>query len=253
MRLRRFQKYWPACLTLASFFLLWELIVRAAGISSSVLPPPSLVITFSAPYWDVLVGHTWQTLLEASVGLVVATVLGFITALLLDLSAPVRRSLYPLLVSSQTIPIIALAPLLLIWLGYGLLPKVIMVILYCFFPVAVAMASGLAMVDRQQANLFRTMKASRWQLLKFVSIPSSLPSFFAGLKIAVTYSMTAAIVGEYVGASKGLGIFIQTSANAHAIPLVFAAIFVTAIVSLLLFILVAYIERTVQPWRYKKI
>ncbi len=114
------------------------------------------------------------------------------------------------------------------------------------------MASGLASVDPEQVNLFRSMRATRVQTLRLLKIPSALPAFFAGLQIAVAYAMTGAIVGEYVGAYKGLGIFIQTSANAHAVPLVFAAIFVTAIISLLLFAIVLLLERLLLPWHYLK-
>ncbi|HUC20227.1 MAG TPA: ABC transporter permease, partial [Candidatus Polarisedimenticolaceae bacterium] len=230
MNIKNLSAYSPAVMAVAMFFLLWELAVRIGHISSTILPAPSLIVSFSAPYWGVIAEHSLQTLLEAVTGLMAAVVLGVAAALALNLSTAVRKALYPLLVSSQTIPVIALAPLLLIWLGYGLLPKVIIVTMYCFFPIAIATAAGLASVDPQQINLFRTMKASRLQLLRFVSIPTALPAFFSGLKIAVAYSMTGAIVGEYVGASKGLGIFIQTSANAHAVPLVFAAIFFTAII-----------------------
>ncbi len=251
MKSKKLLDYLPAFIVLLAFFIIWELGVRLSHISDNILPAPSLIITFSAPYWKELLSHTLQTILEAMAGLLAAVFCGVVAAIMLDSSATIRKAIYPLLVSSQTIPIIALAPLLLIWLGYGLLPKVIIVALYCFFPITIAMAGGLSSVDYQQINLFRTMRASNLQILKLVKVPAALPSFFSGLKIAVAYAMIGAIVGEYVGAYKGLGIFIQTSANAHAIPLVFAAIFVTAIISLLLFGLVGLIERKMLPWRYR--
>lgn len=248
----KLKSYLPALFLTVSLFAAWEIIVRSAHISDNLLPAPSHIVSYSTPYWSVLLEHAGQTLLEASAGLLAAVILGALTALTLDSSAPVRKALYPLLVTSQTIPIIALAPLLLVWIGYGMLPKVIIVTLYCFFPITIALAAGLASVDRDQANLFRTMRASYWQTLQFLKIPSALPHFFAGLKIAVAYAMTGAIVGEYVGAYKGLGIFIQTSANAHAVPLVFAAIFVTAVISLLLFAMVILLERLLTPWRSRE-
>lgn len=251
MKFKTLLNYLPALIVLLSVLAVWEIGVRLTRVSDNILPAPSLIITFSAPYWQILLSHAFQTMLEAMLGLLAAIFLGVITAILLDASALVRKAIYPLLVSSQTIPIVALSPLLLIWIGYGLLPKVIIVTLYCFFPITIAMAGGLAAVDSQQINLFRSMRASNLQILKMVKIPSAMPSFFSGLKIAVAYSMIGAIVGEYVGAYKGLGIFIQTSANAHAIPLVFAAIFITAIFSLLLFGLVGLIERKMLPWRYR--
>ena len=246
---RRLLVYVPAVLTSLGLLIIWESVVRLAHISDNILPAPTHIISYAAPYWSVIAGHAWQTLLEALIGLLAAVGLGVLTAIALDSSAIIRQALYPLLITSQTIPIIALAPLLLIWIGYDLLPKVIIVTLYCFFPITIALASGLASVDPDHINLFRTMRASYWQTLKILKIPSALPAFFAGLKIAAAYAMTGAIVGEYVGAYRGLGIFIQTSANAHAVPLVFAAIFVTAIISLLLFGLVVLSERLLTPWR----
>ncbi len=252
MKYKLLKSYLPALLLTLLVLALLELVVRLAHISDNILPAPSHIVNYSAPYLLVLLGHAWQTVMEAVIGLLAAVALGSITAVLLDTSASVRKALYPLLVTSQTIPIIALAPLLLVWIGYGLLPKVIIVTMYCFFPITIAMASGFASVNHEQANLFRTIGASYWQTLKYLKIPSALPSFFAGLKIAVAYAMTGAIVGEYVGAYKGLGIFIQTSANAHAVPLVFAAIFVTALVSLLLFGLVYLLEHLLLPWNFHK-
>ncbi len=249
--IKRAQVYIPALLLSSLLLLTWEFVVRLGHVSDNILPAPSHIINYSTPYIPVLLSNAWQTLLEAVIGLLVATALGVVTAVALDASVTIRKALYPLLISSQTIPVIALAPLLLVWIGYGLLPKVITVTLYCFFPITIAMAGGLASVDQDQINLFRVLRASRWQTLRLLKIPSALPAFFAGLKIAVAYAMTGAIVGEYVGAYNGLGIFIQTSANAHAVPLVFAAIFMTAVISLLLFGLVNLLEKLFLPWRYQ--
>src|SRR3989440_8145138 len=177
-----------------------------------------------------------------------ATLLGLLLAILLDASNWLRRAIYPLLITSQTIPIIALAPLLLIWLGFGLEPKIIVVALYCFFPIAVACADGLAGAEPELINLLRSMRASRWQILWLVRLPGAMPAFFSGLRIAATYGVTGAIFGEYVGAYQGLGIYMQLSFNSHAIVLVFAAILVTAALSLLLFGLVSLIERIALPW-----
>jgi ABC-type nitrate/sulfonate/bicarbonate transport system permease component len=249
---RVFESLGPALGLALALSLAWELLVRVTHVSDRILPAPTAIAAALVGHWDVLANHTFQTVLEAVIGLAVSVVLGVVTAIILDSSATVRRAVYPLLVTSQTIPIIALAPLLLIWLGFGLLPKVIIVILYCFFPIAIATASGFAGIAREQLDLFRSLRATYWQTLTQLKIPATLPSFFAGLKIAVTYSVIAAIIGEYVGAYQGLGVFIQTSANSHAVPLVFAAIFVTAAVSMLLFALVMLAEHLLIPSRLKK-
>ncbi len=248
MKLRRIAGYGPAILLAAALLACWELYVRAGQVSPRILPAPSDIVQALINNWGIISVNTLQTLLETVIGMAAATLFGLLMAITLDISLWTRRAIYPLLVISQTIPIVALAPLFLIWMGFGLEPKVIVVILYSFFPIAVACADGLASAEPEMLNLLRSMRASRWQILQLVRLPGAMPAFFSGLRIGVTYSMTGAIVGEFVGAYQGLGIFMETSANSGAIDLVFAAIFVTALVSLLLFGLVSLIERIALPW-----
>src|SRR5437588_12969967 len=248
MKLRWLAGYGPAFGLAASLLAIWELYVRTGQISASVLPTPTAIVQALIDNWDVISVHTLQTLLETVLGIAAATLLGLLLAVMLDISQWVRRAVYPLLVTSQTIPIIALAPLLLIWLGYDIRPKLIVVTLYCFFPIAVACADGLAGAEPELIKLLRSMRASRWQILWLVRLPGALPAFFSGLRIAATYSVTGAIVGEFVGAEKGLGIYVQREANSFATVEVFAAILVTAALSLLLFGLVSLIERIALPW-----
>jgi ABC-type nitrate/sulfonate/bicarbonate transport system permease component len=146
---------------------------------------------------------------------------------------------------------IALAPLLIVWFGFGLGPKVIVVTLYCFFPIAVACADGLFSIDADLIRLMRSMRASRWQILWLVQLPGAMPSFFSGLRLAATYSMTAAIFGEFVAAEQGLGVYMKLAFNARVIVLVFAAIVVTALLSLFLFGFVSFIERLALPWYHE--
>jgi len=248
MKLRWVAGYGPAFVLAVALLAFWELYVRSGQVNPAVLPSPTAIIQALIDNWDVISVHTLQTLLETVLGMAAATLLGLLLAVLLDISSWTRRAIYPLLVTSQTIPMIALAPLLLIWFGFDLGPKVIVVTLYCFFPIAVACADGLASADPELMKLLRSMRASRWQALWLVRLPGAMPAFFSGLRIAATYSVTGAIFGEYVGAYQGLGIYMQTSANSHAIILVFAAILVTAVLSLLLFGLVSLIERIALPW-----
>ena len=248
MKLRWIAGYGPAFVLAVTLLACWELYVRFGQISAAVLPTPTGVVQALVDNWDVISGHTLQTLLETVLGMAAATLLGLLLAVMLDISPWVRRAVYPLLVTSQTIPMIALAPLLLIWFGFDLGPKVIVVTLYCFFPIAVACADGLASADPELIRLLRSMRASPWQILWLVRLPGAMPAFFSGLRIAATYSVTGAIFGEYVGAYQGLGIYMQTEANSHVIVLVFAAILVTAVLSLLLFGLVSVIERIALPW-----
>ncbi len=248
MKLRGITGYGPAFVLAVGLLAFWELYVRSGQISPTILPTPTGIVQALIDNWDVISVHTLQTLLETVLGMAAATLLGLLLAALLDISSWTRRAIYPLLVTSQTIPMIALAPLLLIWFGFDLGPKVIVVTLYCFFPIAVACADGLASADPELMKLLRSMRASRWQALWLVRLPGAMPSFFSGLRIAATYSVTGAIFGEYVGAFQGLGVYMKTSANSHVIVLVFAAILVTAVLSLLLFGLVSMIERIALPW-----
>lgn len=248
MKFRWLAGYGPAFVLAITLLALWEVYVRSGQISVQVLPTPTAIAQALANNWSILYDNTVQTLLETVLGMAAATALGLVLAVMLDLSSWSRRAIYPLLVISQTIPIIAIAPLLLIWLGFDIGPKIIVVTLYCFFPVAVATADGLASAEPDLLNLLKSMHASRWQILWLVRLPGALPSFFSGLRIAATYSVTGAIFGEYVGAVKGLGIYMELSANSHAIVLVFAAIVITAVLSLMLFGLVNLVERLALPW-----
>ncbi|GCE30474.1 nitrate ABC transporter permease [Dictyobacter alpinus] len=251
MSLKRLAGYGPAVVLAISIFLLWELVVRVNLVNIHLLPTPTSIVQALIANWDVISIHTLQTSLETVLGLAIATVLGLVLAVLLDLSPWIRRSVYPLLITSQTIPMVALAPLLVIWFGLDLTPKIIVVTLYCFFPIAVACADGLASTDPDLMKLLQSMRASRWQILWLVRLPGALPAFFSGLRIAATYSVTGAIVGEYVAAEQGLGLYMKTAASSNAIVLVFAAIVVTALLSLLLFGLVSLLEYIALPWHQR--
>jgi ABC-type nitrate/sulfonate/bicarbonate transport system permease component len=248
MTLRRLAGYGPAIVLTLALLALWELYVRAGQVSVQVLPSPIAIVQALMNNWNIIYDNTLQTLLETVLGLAIAALLGLLLAITLDISSWMRRAVYPLLITSQTIPIIALAPLLLIWIGYDIRPKLIVVTLYCFFPIAVATVDGLASAEPELIKLLHSMRATRWQILRLVRLPGAMPAFFSGLRIAAAYSVIGAIFGEYVGAEKGLGIYMQKAANSFATINVFAAILVTTILSLLLFGLVSLIERLALPW-----
>jgi ABC-type nitrate/sulfonate/bicarbonate transport system permease component len=196
--------------------------------------------------------HTWQTLKETWLGLALALSVGLGLALLVDSSSLLRRTIYPLLVTSQTVPILALAPLLIIWFGYGIVPKVIVVALVCFFPIVVSTADGLRVADPDLIALLRAMGASGRQIFLKVRVPGALPSFFSGLKIAITYSVVGAVIGEWVGASQGLGIFMIRSSKNFLTDRVFAAIAVTSLLSIVMFAVVMLLERSLLPWYFAR-
>lgn len=243
--------YLPAAVILA-LILLWEGCVWIMDVPQWLLPAPTAV---AKAFWstrDQLAPHVGQTLLETALGISVAITLGVIVAALLDFSPWLRRVIYPLLVLSQTIPILALAPLLIIWFGFGIVPKVIVVTLFCFFPIAINTTDGLAAAEPELIDLFRSMGASWRQIWQKVRLPAALPYFFSGLKIAATYSVVGAIVGEWVGAKQGLGIYLLRSSASFKTDQVFTAIAITSLLSILLFLTVFLLERWTMPWYFHK-
>jgi ABC-type nitrate/sulfonate/bicarbonate transport system permease component len=238
----------PALL-LATLFAAWELYVKLSGISPVTLPAPSRIAEVAYENRGALWDHSVVTVKEAIIGLAVSVAIGVAFALLIDAFAPARRALYPLLVGSQTVPIVVIAPLLILWFGFELTPKIVVVTLYTFFPITVAFASGLAATDAEALVLMRTLGASRIQTLRLLRVPQALPYLFAGLRIAVTYAVVGAVFAEWSGATRGLGIYVLLMKNSFRTDLVFAGIFLIALLSLLLFLLVGLVERLVVRWR----
>jgi ABC-type nitrate/sulfonate/bicarbonate transport system permease component len=238
----------PPLLLILFLVALWQLVADQGGLSAFILPSPTGVAQAAWETRDLLLPAIGTTLVETMIGLTIATLLGIAIAAGIDLSATVRRALYPILVASQTVQILAIAPLLIIWFGFGMAPKVFIVVLICFFPLALNTADGLASADPEQVDLLRAMNAKRGQIWRMVRLPSAMPAFFTGLRIAVTYSVVGATIGEWVGGSGGLGLYMLRSKNALATDQVFVAIVVTSIISIGLFVFVYLIERRALPW-----
>jgi len=240
----------PAGLLVVGLLLMWEVYVQVSQIRPTILPGPLRVLTALVDSWEIILENAGQTLLETAIGFGVALAGGLGFAILLDRSAILKRAIYPLLVASQTVPLVAIAPLLVIWFGYDIVPKIIVVWLVCFFPIVVAGVDGFAATDADTSKLFKSMGAKPGQLFWKLRLPSALPFLFSGIRIAITYSVAGAILGEYVGAEKGLGIFIQRVKNSGRNDLVFAAVLVTALVSVSLFLAVSLLQRRVMPWYF---
>jgi ABC-type nitrate/sulfonate/bicarbonate transport system permease component len=238
----------PPAVAVALFLLIWQGYTIATGLPRTVLPSPVAVGEVLLADIPILLHHSEVTLVETFAGFAAALVVGLLFALLIDRSALLRRAVYPLLVASQTVPSIAYAPLLVIWFGYEILPKVLVVLIYCFFPITVAALDGFRATDPDLIRLFRTFGATPRQIFFKVRFPHALPAIFSGIRIAITYSVTGAVVGEYVGAVDGLGIYMQRVKNSFQVDRVFAAILVIALVSVGLFVLVSWVERLVIPW-----
>jgi ABC-type nitrate/sulfonate/bicarbonate transport system permease component len=249
-RNRWLHEVYPPLLLIGFALLAWQVGAARSGLSAFILPSPVQVLQAGWETRAVLGSAIAITLLETALGLALAIVAGVLIAAAMDFSPFVRRALYPLLVASQTVPILAIAPLLIIWFGFGLLPKVLIVILICFFPLAINTADGLASADPDHVALLRAMGATRAQVWRLVRLPAALPSFFSGLRVAVTYSVVGATIGEWVGGSEGLGLYLLRSKNALATDQVFVAIAATAVLSISLYVLVCWIERAALPWYY---
>ena len=248
---RRFGfEFFPVILIICGFFGVWELYVHFSGVHPSILPSPIRVFREGWEFRGLIWSNTIPTITETLIGFSVSVTLATIFAISMDFSRLFRRTLYPLLVSTQTIPLIVLAPLMIIWFGFGLTPKIILVALITFFPITVGWVDGFNSSEREASNLLRTMGANRSQIFFKVRLPSAMPSFISGLRIAITYSVIGAVFAEYAGAKSGLGIFMLQQQNAFRTDLVIAAVFIVALVSIGLFMMTYVIERLAIPWYF---
>lgn len=247
---RLMRTVWPPLLFVAAGIGLWYLIAAVTGLPAFILPTPTDVVRAAVDAAPTLADAVGATLSSTVLGLIIAVVLGVGAAALIDLVPFLRRALYPILVASQTIQVLAVAPILIIWFGFGQAPTIVIVVLFTFFPMTVATVDGLAATDPDYVALLRSMHARRGQIWRAVRLPAALPSFFSGLRLAVTYSVVAATIGEWVGGSEGLGLFMLRSKNALQTPAVFAGMLITTLVSIALFGIVYMVERLALRWHY---
>jgi ABC-type nitrate/sulfonate/bicarbonate transport system permease component len=253
-RLRRLTGHWgPAALIVLVLLGIWEGYVRLWAVPKWLLPAPSVITMTVIVSRSLLLDHTLVTLLEVVIGFGLALLCGVLLACGIAASQTLERALYPFVIASQMVPIIVIAPLLLIWVGYGLTPKIIVVALTAFFPIVVNMADGLKSVDPDAVNLLRTMGASRWQIFVKVQVPTSLPFLFSGLRIAMAVSVIGAVIGEWMGSSQGLGYLMIRSKPQFLTERVFAAIVVLSVMGVALFTLVGIVEKLAIPWWHNEL
>lgn len=235
------------------FFLvfIWQYISEMQMVEKYILPSPKdiSIALFNMP--DIMI-HLNTTLKEAVIGFIVAIGFAIILALVMDGIAIVKKAIYPIVLISQTVPIIALAPLFVIWFGFGILPKIIVVVLVCFFPVLISLLEGFNSVDSDTINLLKSMGATKFQIFKLAKFPSSMVNFFAGLRIAATYSIMGAIIGEWLGGEAGLGVYMIRYKHSYALDKVFAIILIIIILSLILFKGITIFQALLMPWETKK-
>ena len=232
---------------------IWEVVVRAGGIEKYIMPAPTDVINVLSSDFKTMIPHILATLYEGFVGFIIAIGLSIILAIIMDMVPLIKKALYPVLVISQTIPTIALAPLFIIWFGFGALPKIIVVVIVCFFPIVISIVDGLEAVDRDLINHFKLMGASKLNIFIHLKLPYGMINFFSGMRIAATYSIMGAVIGEWLGGDKGLGVYMTRARSAYSLDKMFAAIVVIVIISMAIFILVSVMEKVFTPWNNKKV
>lgn len=229
----------------------WEIYVRAFHISLYILPAPSKVVQALVQNWDILMKHSIVTLEEALLGLGISTVFAILISIGMDLSKTIRTSLYPYLIVTQTVPVMVLGPLFSIWFGFDLLPKVLIVVFMCFFPIAVSLTDALQQVDPKKINLVKSFGASTFQVYSIVKIPAGATGLFSGLKVAATYCVGGAIVGEWLSSSAGLGYYMLRVKNGYMLDKVFACVLLIVLWSVLLNVGVSVLEKLCFPYLRK--
>lgn len=242
------RQYLPAIIAFAALLGLWEAYARLSGIAPMTLPPPSQVLLSGWRNREGLWDNILPTLRATLFGFAFSLVTAFVLSVLVDFFQPLRRALFPLFIVSQTLPLVAIAPLVVLWFGFGLLPKILLVALVTFFPMLVALTEGYRSVPEEIEALLASMGAGKAKLFLLARLPSALPYFFAGLRISITYAVVGAIFAEYAGAAKGLGIYILNAKNNFRADLVLAAVVASAVLTLVLFGATLVIQRLAMPW-----
>ena len=241
----------PALGLAAAVLVVWELAVRLFNVPQFVIPAPTAIAVALFEQRAALATASKATAVEVLFGFVLAALVGVAVALAIVRFERFGKALYPLVVLFQTVPKVALAPIFILWFGYDLAPKIVLIVVIAFFPVAIDMLAGLQSVEPSFVALMQSVGASRGEILRRVRIPHSLPHLMAGLKVAITFSVIGAIVGEFAGASAGLGYVIQFASTQLDTPLVFAALIVVSVLGLVFYYLVEFAERLLVPWSAK--
>ena len=233
---------------IAVILIVWQTICSLGMIDSFLLPSPVQVVKAFVEELPVLMEHSMVTLTEALIGLLLGILLGFVMAVLMDQFEPLYKAFYPLIVLTQTVPTVAIAPLLVLWFGYEMAPKVILIVITTFFPITVGLLNGFKSADKDSINLLRAMGASKVQIFKIVKLPGALSQFFAGLRISASYAVVGAVISEWLGGFSGLGVYMTRVKKAFSFDKMFAVIFLISDISLLLMKCVDLFQKKCMPW-----
>ena len=250
--MKKWRKRIAPVLLITLLIAAWELAVRIKDIPLYVLPAPSQVVGSLVTDWSVLAGHAGVTMMEALAGMAIALVLAVTLGIAMDAFPAVKSGLYPVLVVTQTVPMIVLAPILIIYLGFGLTPKILTVVLMCFFPVVVSFTDAMGQMDEEYVHLVRSFGAGRWEAYRLVKIPAAVPGLISGLKVAATYSISGAVVGEWIGAQSGLGYYLLRVKNSYMLDKVFACVLVIVALGLCMNGAIRLYQMFAMPYGEKK-
>lgn len=229
----------PVMALVLILIFIWGAVSESGAIPQFILPSPGAIFTALINILPVLLQHSVTTLSETALGLIFSVTLAIILAILMDRFVTIKRAIYPVLVVTQTVPTIAIAPFIVLLFGYDMLPKVILVVICCFFPIAISLCDGFSNVEVEYLNLMHCMNATYAQTLVHLKIPFAVPSFFSGLKVSATYAFISAVVAEWLGGTRGLGVYMTRVKAAYAFDRLFASIFFISVVS---FVFVKVIE-----------
>lgn len=247
---RSFMEKHTGALTMVALILIWQLLGYLSLLPKFIIPTPLQIVQAFVRNFDLMMFHTRVTLIESLIGLSCGIVIACFLAVVMDAFPGFNRAVYPLLVITQTVPTIAIAPILVLWLGYGMLPKVVLIILTTTFPIVISILDGFRHQDKDTITLLRLMHANHWQILRHVKIPGSLSYFYAGLRVSVSYAFISAVVAEWLGGFEGLGVYMIRAKKLFQYDTMFAIIIFVSIISLLGMKLVKISEPYVIPWKY---
>jgi NitT/TauT family transport system permease protein len=247
-RERKAELFYPVIVA-AVLLVAWEVGSRVFGIPEYLFPAPSAIVGTTIENWALLLRESWVTTVEILLGYFASILVGVPLALAIFHWPIFAKSIYPLLISTQAMPKVAVAPLLVVWFGFGLLPKVLIAFLIAFFPIVINTVMGLASLEREKIHLAQSMGLSGFQTFRLIRLPHALPSVFAGLKISITLAVVGAVVGEFVGGDSGLGYQLMVANGAMDTPLLFAGIVALTLLGLILFWIVEALERLAMPYQ----
>ena len=243
-------KIW-SCSAIILILVLWQAVCSLGLVDSFLLPSPIQVVKAFIEEFPMLMEHSVITLTEAFLGLFLGILLGFVMAVFMDQFDALYQALYPLMVLTQTIPTVAIAPLLVLWFGYEMAPKVILIVITTFFPIAIGLLNGFKSADQDSIHLLRAMGAGRWQIFRYIKLPGAMSQFFAGLRISASYAVVGAVISEWLGGFGGLGVYMTRVKKAFSFDKMFAVIFLISAISLLLMKGVDFLQKKCMPWEKK--